>query len=177
MNVSEIIAAHRPRVARVAMMFDGQLADDIKEARAAWRSAIAEQATLGSAEVDAAKHEVDRLESLADDQTVVFVFQAVSKKTLDEIKAKCPPTEDVWERYKVRLSANPMLSPPEFEPEAFSIELIAASCVDPAMTVTEAAELLDTLSDGDVARLFEAAWSVSMQGSDRPLSRTATSGT
>ena len=177
MNVSEIIAAHRPRVQRVPMMFNGELADDIAKARAAFRSAIAEQATLGSAEVDAAKSEVDRLEAQADAETVVFVFQAVPKAKLDEIKAKCPPTEDVWERYKIRLQANPMLSPPEFEPEAFSVELIAASCTDPVMTVTEAKDLCDTLSDGDVARLFEAAWTVSMQGSDRPLSKTAISGT
>lgn len=177
MKIADIIASHRPRIQRVSMMFNGELADEIAQARREWRDAVASQSTLSSDEVDAAKDRVDRLEAQADAETVHFTFRAVSKAKLDELKARFPPAEDTWERYKVRLQANPLLSPPEFDPEPFSAALIAASCEDPQMSEQEANDLLAAISDGDVARLFEAAWSVSMQGSDRPLSKTATSGT
>lgn len=182
MNVADIIKTHRPRVARVAMMFNGELADQITQARAAWREAVASQSTLSqstlsSDEADRAKDLVDRLEAQADEETVHFTFRAISKAKLDEIKSRFPPAEDTWERYKIRLQANPMLSPPEFDPEPFSAALIAASCEDPAMTEPEAVDLIAAISDGDVATLFGTAWSLCMQGSDRPLSKTAISGT
>lgn len=177
MNVSDIIKGHRPRVARVAMMFNGDLADEIAFARKAWRDSVASQSTLSSDEVDRAKDLLDRLEAQADAETVQFTFRAISKAKLDELKARFPPAEDTWERYWVRLEANPMLSPPEFDPEPFSAALIAASCEDPEMSEAEVVELMEAISDGDVATLFGTAWNLCMQGSDRPLSKTAISGT
>ena len=177
MNVSEILASHRPRVQRVSMMFNGDLADQISRARQEYRSALAQQSTLSSTDVDDLKTRLDELEQQADSETVEFVFQAISKADLDALKHRFPPSEDTWDRYKTRLAANPLLSPPEFDPEPFSAALIAATAVEPSMTEDEANQLLERLSDGDFARLFEAAWTVSMQGSDRPLSRTSISGT
>lgn len=175
-SVADILAARKPRQQRVRFLFDGDLAAELDRTRQALRSALVDQSALASDEVSTLRQKLSDLESAADAATVEFVFAAIGRARLDELKAQNPPTEEMWARYRERVKANPLMTPPEFDPEAMAPALIAASCVDPSMTVDEAQKLWDELSDGEAARLFEAAWNVNSQGSDRPLSKTAISG-
>ena len=108
------------------------------------------------------------------DETVGFMFQAISRAELEGLKAKFPPTEDQWSRYREAVRANPFLSPPEFDPVAMAPILLAACAVDPQMTADEAQRLWDTVSDGEAARLFEAALAVCAEAPLAPLPEPGT---
>lgn len=45
-----------------------------------------------------------------------------------------------------------------FNSETFPRALIAACCIDPVMSVDQVGELFETLSQGDIKELFDAAW-------------------
>jgi hypothetical protein len=115
--------------------------------------------------------------SQVEEATSEFEFQAISRSELDSLKAAFPPSEDQWERYRTQVRANPLLQAPDFDPEAVAPALLAACCVDPALSESDAQLLWDSLSDGEAATLFEAAWSVNVEASTRPLSLTDTDGT
>ena len=176
MSVADILASRKPRTRRVRFLFDGDLADEIDRTRSAVRRAVADGSAIQSTEVRDLQTKLDELEAAADAATVEFVFHAIPRSKLDELSAAHPPTEDQWSRYRERVKANPLLSPPEFDPESFAPSLIAVASADPKMSEAEAAELWAGLSDGEAGRLFDAAWSVQKHGSDRPLSQSGTSG-
>lgn len=65
------------------------------------------------------------------------------------------------EEYSSLLAAHPSTSKEElFDSESFPRALIAASCVDPVMTADEAKELFKVINQGQIQRLFDAAWDV-----------------
>lgn len=111
------------------------------------------------------------------DETVGFMFQAISRSELDLLKAKFPPTEDQWTRYRESARTNPFLSPPEFDPIGLAPVLLAATAIDPVMTVDEAQHLWDTVSDGEAARLFEGALAVCAEAPLAPLPPPGTGST
>jgi hypothetical protein len=176
-SVADILAARKPRTRRVRFLFDGDLADEIERTRSAVRRAVAEGSALQSADVREHQTKLEELEAAAEAATVEFVFHAIARSKLDALTAAHPPTDEQWARYRERVKANPLLSPPEFDPEAFAPSLIAAACFEPKMSEGEASDLWAGLSDGEAGRLFEAAWAVQKHGSDRPLSQSGTSGT
>ena len=177
MSLQDILSTVKPHVRRVTLMHDGDLADRIKSTRKQLREAETNQQALASNEVEALREVLDELEAEADSKTVEYVFHTVPKENLESLKLEYPPTEEVWERYKLRLAINPLAAPPEFDPGPMTAALIAESLQTPILTPAEVETLLGAISDGDAATLADAAWSVSMQGSDRPLSKTAIGGT
>lgn len=105
----------------------------------------------------------------AGEKVVEFCFRALSRAELDTLKAKFPPTEGQWARYRETARLNPFASPPEFDPLAMAPVLLAATATEPAMNVEEAARLWDSLSDGEAARLYETALTVCMEAPVAPL--------
>lgn len=108
---------------------------------------------------------------------VPFTFRALSRSELDGLKAKFPASDEQWDRFQRTVRLNPFAQAPEYDPMAFAPDLLAACAVDPPLTSTEAALLWDTLSDGEAARLYEAALAVCMEAPLAPLSGAGTGGT
>jgi hypothetical protein len=107
------------------------------------------------------------------DDVAEFLFRAISRAELDTLRAKFPPTEDQWTRYREGARVNPFLSPPEFDPVGLAPVLLAATAAEPSMTVAEAELLWASLSDGECARLYEAALAVCMEAPLAPLPASA----
>lgn len=47
-----------------------------------------------------------------------------------------------------------------FDSETFPRALIAASCVDPVMTDEQVTQLFEVINEGEIKKLFDAAWDV-----------------
>ncbi len=98
----------------------------------------------------------------ADDDALVFVFEALSGDELEALKLAHPTSNEA-------LAFDPVTSAPA---------LIAASCIgagdQDGLTVKEAADIWDTFSAGDCEQLYAAAWGVTNTAHLRPFSVTDT---
>ncbi|MEU9405033.1 hypothetical protein AB0E08_04895 [Streptomyces sp. NPDC048281] len=60
-----------------------------------------------------------------------------------------------------------------FDSVTFPRALIAASCVDPEMTEEQVIELFEVINEGEIAKLFNAAWDVHNSSDMVPFSLAA----
>lgn len=60
-----------------------------------------------------------------------------------------------------------------FNSDTFPRALIAASCAEPQMSEEQAAELFETLNQGEIKKLFDAAWDVHNSSEIVPFSLAA----
>lgn len=75
--------------------------------------------------------------------------------------------------YSDLLAAHPGDNDNELFNADFPKALIAASCVDPVMTEDQTAELFQTINQGEIKRLFDAAWDVHNSSDIVPFSLAA----
>ena len=60
-----------------------------------------------------------------------------------------------------------------FDSESFPRALIAASCVDPVMTEEQVTQLFEVINEGEIKKLFDAAWDVHNSSEMVPFSLLA----
>lgn len=60
-----------------------------------------------------------------------------------------------------------------FDSETFPRALIAASCVDPVMTDEQVTQLFEVINEGEIKKLFDAAWDVHNSSEMVPFSLLA----
>jgi hypothetical protein len=76
--------------------------------------------------------------------------------------------------YSDLMAANPAKDDGQaFDSEAFPRALIAASCVDPVMTEAQVARLFEVINEGEIKKLFDAAWDVHNSSEMVPFSLLA----
>ncbi|MCX4886039.1 hypothetical protein [Streptomyces sp. NBC_00847] len=76
--------------------------------------------------------------------------------------------------YSDLLAAHPSENDNElFDSVTFGRALIAASCVDPVMTEDEVIELFEVINEGEIKKLFDAAWDVHNAADVIPFSLAA----
>ncbi len=184
-KVSEILGKRTPRSKTIRLLLDGAAQDELERARTELRNAkrLDKEAdesgtgTLATASLvpDAEKRYAEIEGSILED-SAIFTFKAVSRRKLREIREEHPPTAEQWDIYRERAKANPLVQPPTFDPDGIAPQLIEAALVEPELTLEEATELWDELSDGEAAQIYDASWEVSMEAASIPLSATAISG-
>lgn len=104
----------------------------------------------------------------------IYNFRRLTRREKADITRNFPPTPQQWERYREKAKAYPgyILDAPEFDMVAAAPQVLSTSAVDPPLTLEQAAELWDTVSDNDAAALWMAAWD---DGENlRPTSGTGT---
>ena len=176
-TVQELLARRKPARQTVRLLLDGTLSSQVDEVRRQLKLAkaadIADPQGLASR---AAPLEVklNELQIEAEEASTAFTFQALGRARFEEVKRLHPPTEDQWERYRERVKAAWWVTAPEFHELTFAPALIAACCVEPAMTIEDAQALWDELSDGEAAALYTAALAVNEEVTNRPFSGTDT---
>jgi hypothetical protein len=180
-DISSILARRKPRRASVRLSLDGELESRIGELRNQIKRAKARDAMNQGFVSDVAKLEAELAELVvqADDGATEFVFQAITRSALEELKREHPTTPEQWERYRESVQDVPVMiglnmQAPEFDWVGMAPALLAACAVEPKMTLGEAQALWDTLSDAEAAQLFDAAWKVNQQAATRPFSGTDT---
>ena len=89
---------------------------------------------------------------------VPFKLRYIGDKKYSDLLAAHPSTED-----------SDML----FDSATFPRALIAASCVDPEMSEEQVAELFEVINEGEIKKLFDAAWDVHNSSDMIPFSLAA----
>jgi hypothetical protein len=148
-DIGTVLGALTPRETTVRVCVSGEAAAGLERAIEVARSARRgkEDTTDADATVDAARETVAA-------STFGFTFRAISAKDRSDLVAAHPSPDkgQAWDMDTL---------PPA---------LVAASCTDPVMSPEQAAELMNGLSEGDRAELFNAAWSVNYDRLPVPFS-------
>jgi hypothetical protein len=107
--------------------------------------------------------EIADLEAELDEERVPFTLRAVSRKQWADLMAAHPPTQQ-------QRQVSPGL---DHNPETFPIAAIAASSVEPEMTLDAARRLEGALNHSQFQLLWQATLDVNVGGTGLPKSRTA----
>ena len=100
------------------------------------------------AELEAARARVEEAKAALDEVTVVMTFRSVGRKAYDDLVMAHPPTD---EQKEMDYSYNP---------ETFTPAIIAASCVEPDLTLEEATAIFDEWNGSEISQLFLTALEV-----------------
>lgn len=103
------------------------------------------------------------LETELDDARVAFTVRAVGRRAWADLLAQHPPTQQ-------QRNHNPHL---DHNPETFPIAALAASAIDPVITVDAARRLEAALNTAQFQLLWQAVLDVNVGGGGLPKSRTA----
>ncbi len=186
-TTGELLAKVKPRTKTVRINFDGELMGNLDDMREELTRAIAADAIAGEGLADQAPAlaiEMGQLTLEANETATVFLLRTIPGEDFDDLKRRCPPSEEEWERYKRAIDAAPMtasltLPTPEFEFAELLPRLIGLSVVEVdgeavSWGEKEGLELWAGLYDGARADLGDAAWKLNNKSSTRPGSGIGT---
>jgi len=159
-SIEDILAKARPREKTVMVCIRGDLAgeaerlqDKLSRVSEDWEPtdlsevhpgrAIAEQLKVVHAQVREAEEP--------------FVLRYIGDRAYSDLMA-AHPSQDANEG---------------FDSEAFPRALVAASCVQPVMTEEQVAALFEVINEGEIKKLFDAAWDVHNSSDVIPFSLAA----
>jgi hypothetical protein len=140
----------------VRLCLDGALLADWEQAEADLAAAdrMAGMSLAGSGDRGALAERVRELEAQMREHEETFTFRGLGMYELSALQSRHPakPGTRGWDI------------------ESGAAELVAATCIEPKMTVDQTGRLLDALSHGQADRLITAAWAASTGGTDVPFS-------
>jgi len=158
-SIDDILAEATPRERTVSVCIRGdlageaeRLADELARVSEDWQPSDLTEEHPGRALAAQLKEVRDK----ARKAEVPFSLRYIGDKAYSDLLAAHPPTSDN-----------------EAFGESFIKALIAASCVDPVMTEDQAAELFEKLNQGEIKKLFDAAWDVHNSSELIPFSLAA----
>jgi hypothetical protein len=160
-SFEDIKAKAKPREARARVILDGEL---LAEHAALDAQLQVGNESLGSIpelrEVAQRIQQVERDIEASEDE---FVFRSIGFTAWLELMAEHPPTP-ADRKIDPRVDHNPRTFPPA---------AIAASCVEPELSVDDAKWLMDNAPLSEWRKLWDACLTVNLGASDRPKSLTA----
>ena len=113
------------------------------------------------------------LEAEMDAAKVTFTFRAMGRRQWVDTVSSHPPTKAQLKAIG-ELSSDPLKRASlDFNPDTFPVAAIAASCVDPVMTVEDVKRLESSLSDSQWSQLWQKAIEVNVGSTDPKASRAA----
>ncbi len=167
-DIAAVRARKKPRRVPVTIILDPDLEAAFVDAQAAQAEAqdrVDRQPSNSAAAGDlaAANESLATARVAAKAESVTFVFQALGREAFEELRGEHPPTKAQRDDYKAKALAMGMAPYQAGElahnPETFPPVLIAASCIEPVMTVEDAQGMwgADEFSNAELADLFSAA--------------------
>lgn len=100
---------------------------------------LVDDAAEAAETVETAQQEFDRLRAEMDEFVVDLVFRSIGRKPYERLLDSCPPDPK-----EVEAAKKAKEQPPGYDSEAFIPALIAASCVEPVMTVEDVEALAES---------------------------------
>ncbi len=174
MDIADVLARKQPRRQQVTIILDadverrlGAAEDAARGARA--RAQLAPKDTAAAADLAQAEADLEAAQGAADEASVTFVFEALGRQQFSDLRGEHPPTKEQRTEWKKRWLRTGMVEHqiPELEhnTDTFPPVLIAASCIEPVMTVGQATDLWNSAgwSDAELAELFGTALLVNQQ--------------
>jgi hypothetical protein len=158
-SFAEIIKKAKPREHAVPICLAGDLAGEVDRLEAEWRR-LGEWKPSSAADSDPRRELGERIEAARQamrEAEVTFTFRALTSKAYSDLLAKHP-------------SDNPKET---FDPVTFGPALVAASSLEPKMTLRQVATLFDQINEAQREELLEGAWNVNNQATSVPFSLAA----
>jgi hypothetical protein len=150
MDIGDVLGAVTPATRTVQVCLDGSVAEQLDHLRARWSElAGSHQGMAPSADVTDVIEEIRALEAQAETATVEFRVQALGAKAWRRLVVEHPPPADDMDGWR-------------WDPETFPQASLAACCVSPAMTVEQAEQLAERLSNGQWGKLWSAVLDVNV---------------
>jgi len=104
------------------------------------------------------RSELSQIEDEIRESEFEFTFEALGSQEYTKLKAAHPP------------SAKDRKNRLDFNSDTFPQRLIAACCVEPEISAEQAEQLLSTLTEGQVTKLWNCAIAVNVGADDAPKS-------
>ncbi|MGJ5898546.1 hypothetical protein ACSCBZ_42410 [Streptomyces niveiscabiei] len=159
-DIEEILKAAKPRQRTVQVCVRGdlageveQLADELSRVSEDWEPSNIAEAHPGRA-IAARLREARELAKAAEQP---FTLRYIGDRAYSDLLAAHPSDND-----------NEL-----FDDRTFPRALIAAACIDPVMSEKQAAALFEVISQGEIKKLFDAAWDVHHAADVAPFSLAA----
>lgn len=168
MDIADVLKAKQPRRKTVTVILDADIELDLSAAEDAVADARSKETVRGAPNValNAAIVARDELRERARAVSKTFVFEATGRKQYSDLRDQHPPTPDQRREWKALWMRQGLeshqISELSHNTDTFPPVLLAASCIDPVMTVDQATELWSSAgwSDSELAALFGAALEV-----------------
>lgn len=168
-TITDILARKKPNIRSIDICLDSDLAAEIQalereidQAKRKRGKSLAD----GTARLEV---QLDELYERAAAESVTFTFQDIGRKAFDELVMAHPATKDQKERV-AELGGGIL----EYNIDTFPPALLAATAIDPEMTVEDAQQIFDVWGSGDAEILFTQALLVCKERTSVPLSRNGT---
>lgn len=159
-SIEDILAKARPREKTVMVCIRGDLAgeaerlqDELSRVSEDW-----EPTDLG--DVHPARAIAERLKAVhgqVREAEEPFKLRYIGDKAYSDLMAAHPSNDDNE----------------AFDSEAFPRALVAASCVEPVMSEEQVTQLFEVINEGEIKKLFDAAWDVHNSSDVIPFSLAA----
>lgn len=149
---------------QVRVCLDRALLADLEAAEQALEEIPAGPGMLsGDAEGEEVKARVEELRAAVRAKSRTMMFESIGRKRWRDLIAQHPPTDEQ------RKSMGELGQRLDHNPETFPATAIAASCVEPELTIEDARWLVDQLPLGVVDRIWAACLSANVTGSRDPF--------
>jgi hypothetical protein len=159
-NIKELLAKAKPRERTVKILLDGVIAGEIERL----------EAELLEVSQDWQPQDLTETHPARDISTKIVELREQAKEAEGEFTFRYIGDEE----YSSLMASHPSLNKEElFDSGTFPRALIAASCVSPAMTADETRELFKVINQGEIQKLFDAAWDVHNSAGLIPFSLAA----
>jgi len=155
-----------PQEKTVTLVSDDDLADAYQEAQAKvqeCRTKVAmrvtgEQASVAAEELRVAEAELAEIRTKVEKASVTLRMRAIGRKAYQTLLEQHPPTP---EQIKMIVDEGGEPGDLMFNPDTFPVALMAATCIDPPMTLDEAREFMDEIcNNAENVTVFMAAMEV-----------------
>lgn len=159
-SIEDILAEATPRERTVKVCIRGDLAGRMEELQDELAQTSADWEPSDLADVHPARAIAEQMKELRDQIRAAerpFTLRYIGDKAYSDLMAAHPAENDRE----------------AFNSETFARALVAASCVEPAMSEEQAIQLFEKINEGEIKKLFDAAWDVHNSSDIVPFSLAA----
>lgn len=178
MTIAEWLDESTPDRREVTVCFDRRLVSELVQAKSQLKEAREQDAGMlsGSDDVRELTARVSELEELIRAKSRTMAFEGIGWGPWRDLLAKHPPADDQASTFSraVELAFMPhAVENIGYNAETFIPAAIAATCVEPGISVHQAATLLRKAPPGVIERLWTAVLESNLSGADDPFVRAA----
>lgn len=159
-SIEDILAEATPRERTVRVCIRGDLAGRMEELQDELATASEDWEPSGLTDVHPGRVLAEEMRELREQIRAAerpFTLRYIGDRAYSDLMAAHPSDNDGE----------------AFNSESFPRALIAASCISPVMSEEQAAQLFEKINEGEIKKLFDAAWDVHNSSDVIPFSLAA----
>lgn len=144
-DISDILARVKPREVPARICLAGDVAAEVEALQDELARVSEDWEPADLTDVHPGRSAAQKLAAARDlmrAAEVEFRFRYIGDRAYHDLLAKHPSSDPAH----------------VFDSDTFPTALIAASCIDPVMTEKQVAELFESINEGQIKKLFDAAW-------------------